>query len=153
MMLFQASPLVASRVHALMKNAPDHERAPWLAVADHGCTYAIVLQEAGRFIVPSGAPAILRIGDDMHVSRGLDGFDRQSVKLFLRRVRAAVIVSSEATVEAYAAAAGVAAIERRDVVLIETRVEHEGEWAAFVVKHAPQARMLISTPFTRGMAH
>ena len=153
MMLFQASPLVAERVHALMTRAPDHERPPWLAVADEGCTYAIVLQGEGPSTVPGGAPVILRVGDDMHVSRGPAGFDRGSLKQFLRRARAAVIVSSAATVEAYAAAAGVAAVERCDVMLIETRPEHEEEWAAFVVKHAPAVRVLISTPFTREMAH
>lgn len=61
MMLFQTSPVVAGRIHALMSRAPEHERPPWLAVADHGCTYAIVLQGEGAFIVPSGAPAILRV--------------------------------------------------------------------------------------------
>jgi len=153
MMLFQSSPVVAERIHDLISRAPEHERPPWLAVADHGCAYAIVLQGEGPFTVPSGAPAILRIGDDLHTSHGLAGFDRKSVKVFLRRARSVVIVSSAPTLEAYSLAAGAAAVQRRDVVLIETQPEHEGEWATFVRKYSPMASLLISTPFTRAMAH
>ena len=57
-----------------------------------------------------------------------------------------VIVSSAPTLEAYAMAAGAAAVERRDVVLIETRVPHEAEWATFVKKHAPAARSGLNAP-------
>ena len=123
-----------------------------MAVRDCGVGLALVPQGAGRFAVADNRPTVLFVGDDMHAAMGPSGFHRKSLKHFVRRCRCAVIVSSAPMVEPYAAAAASATMGM-DVILVETRLEHEQNWRGFIEAECPGISMLISTVQPEGGVH
>jgi len=125
------------------------------AVRDFGCVHAIIPQRSGPFDQPKESvrrPIMLTIGDDIDTSMGPAAFDRRSIKRFVRSCTTAVIVSSEPIVQAYATVAMVAAIYRRNVILVETRLQHETAWLCVLRKMKPDLGVLLSTVKAEGRA-
>ncbi len=123
------------------------------ACRDHGCGWATVPQRAGRFALPYDRPTVLVVGDDMSVSLGVGGFSRRSLRRFVATCAGAVLVSCAPQVRLYAAAATVAAVGRRNAVLIETRLEREAEWLSFLREVRPNLGVLIGTVQPAGGPH
>jgi hypothetical protein len=113
---------------AINSGAAPHLRPIFIAVHDAGVGFAIVAQNSGPFDFPPNRPTILVLGDDMLESLGPKAFHETSLKRFVKRCRGAVIVASEPIVVAYASAAATAAGLRFDMVIVETRPEHEADW-------------------------
>lgn len=131
--------------------APRHLRPILLAVRDSNVGWATVTQRSGRFDLPRCRPSIVVIGDDLDISMGPDGFHRKSIRRALARCKLIAVVASEALPGPYEAAARMAADQRRDAMVIETRPEHEMHWLALVHREAPAAKLIIAT--TRGRGH
>ena len=111
-----------------------HLRPIWIAVRDAGIACCIVPQGGEPFDPPEDRPTIVILGDDMLESLGPAAFHGPSLTSFVRRCRGAVIVACEPVPLAYATAAGTAAGLRFNIVIVETRPEHEADW-----KHALDA--------------
>jgi hypothetical protein len=105
-----------------------HLRPIWIAVRDAGVACGIVPQGGEAFDPPEDKPTIIIIGDDMLESLGPIAFHQPSLKRFVKRCRGAVIVACEPLLVAYATAAATAAGLRFNVVIVETRPEHEADW-------------------------
>jgi hypothetical protein len=105
-----------------------HLRPIWIAVRDAGVACCIVPQGGEPFELPEGKPTIVILGDDMLQSLGPSAFHRPSLKRFVKRCRGAVVVACEPVPLAYAVAAGTAASLGFNIVIVETRPEHEADW-------------------------
>jgi hypothetical protein len=66
----------------------------------------------------------------MFESCGPKAFHQESLFRFVARCRGAVIVACEPVPVAYGSAARTAAELRQDVIIVETRPEHEADWKA-----------------------
>ena len=95
---------------------------------------------------------MLLIGDDAAASRGPDGFHRASLRRALRRATHVAVRAGAPVPAVYAAAPELALAGGGTVLLIETTERHEGDWAAFVRRHAPRAAGLLVTPPPTGSA-
>lgn len=138
--------------HALAL-APTHLSYPLRAVRDEGCAYIFVAQGRSRFSVPEDRPAIVLIGDDLHAALGPPGFHARSLKRYLARCRAAVIVSCEPLPSAYHNAVSWAVLRREDVLIVETRPEKEADWLDRVRAEAPKdIAILMATVPPEGRA-
>ena len=128
--------------------APDWAKPMFTAVPDDGCDYALILQDAGPFHFPrrDTAPRMLVIGDDFGVggSQGPSGFHVGSIRSFLADCAMVVAVFGAPDSTVYAKAAFVAARKRRDVMLIETRPAHAGNWLNLLEKEASGIEVVIS---------
>lgn len=138
--------------HAIRHGA-EHMRPLFIAARDAGVAICLVAQRSPAFMIPSKRPSVLLIGDDMHEAMGPGGFHQKSIRRFVRRCRSAVIVSCAPLVEAYASAAAVAAGLRLDVILVETRIEHEAAWKDFIEAARPGVSFLIATVEPQGGVH
>ena len=152
MMLFEPSPVINGRIRSMFDQMLPHQKPIWKAVLN-GCTYVSVIQGDGAFKIPTKRPVVMVVGDDLHASKGPRAFHKRSLEAYLSRCMGAAIVSSEATVEAYAPLALQAIGLRHDVVIVETQPEHEDEWVALLERAAPLASVLLSKPFPRERAH
>lgn len=130
---------------AINGSAGQHFRPIWLAVRDSGVAFCVVPQGGEAFDPPAGRPTIALIGDDMLVSRGPAAFHRPSLDRFVRRCRGAVIVACEPLRVAYASAAAVAAGLRLNVIIVETRPEHEADWKATLDGINPSLGYILCT--------
>lgn len=133
-------------------------RAPHLvpifeACRDCNIAWGIVQQKAGKFIVPAKRPTILIIGDDMHEAIGPTGFHRRSLRRYVATCEGAVVVSCAPDVRLYAAGAAVPVVARRNAILIETRLEREPEWLAFLRETKPTIKLLLGTVKPAGGLH
>jgi hypothetical protein len=117
-----------SRLTTAINTGPSYWRPIWTAVRDAGVGLCIIPQGGQPFDLPTNRPTILVIGDDMFESKGPQAFLYESLCRFVRRCRRAVIVASEPIPSAYASAAEAAAGLRQDVIIVETRPEHEADW-------------------------
>ncbi len=135
---------------ARLTTAIDGGTAPHLrpileACRDHGCGWATVPQRSGRFVIPVGRPTILVVGDDMEEALGVGGFSRKSLRKFVSTCAGAVLVSCAPQIQLYAEAAAIAAVRRRNAVLVETRLEREAEWLAFLREVRSSLGVLVGT--------
>lgn len=140
-------PSLASRerlTHAIERGA-EHYRPIWMAVRDFGCAYALIAQKAGAFDVTGPMPTILVIGDDLDEALGPSAFHRKSLKRYIRTCEAAIIVSCEPVLTAYAAAATIPVLKRRNVILVETLPRYEADWVALLNGIKPDVVRLIAT--------
>jgi hypothetical protein len=129
-----------------IENGSDYLRPLLLAVRDHGCAFAIVPQGRQVFEIPFDRPTMVLIGDDFEQALGPSGFHRASLKRTIRRINAAVIVSSAAHVVPYATAAAHAVGFGRHVVIVETLLKFEQAWISFVERYHPEGiSTLVST--------
>lgn len=143
-----------ARLSYAIDHGPPHMRPIMTVVRDCGVVLGLVSQGRERFELPQrDRPAILLIGDDVHVAVGPSGFHRKSIKLFAKRCHSAVIVSCAPLVEAYATAALECAALQHDVILVETRIEHETAWKEFIEAARPGIGFLIATLKPEGGVH
>jgi hypothetical protein len=139
--------------------AMEYVRAPHLvpiygAVRDFGVGVLTVPQKSGPFApFQKDVPVICLIGDDLHASLGPSAFDRNSLKAFVRTCGAAIVVSCEPVVKAYACAATEASVRRHNVVLVETRLQHEFAWVSLLRRINPRMGMLVATVDNKGAPH
>jgi hypothetical protein len=110
-----------------MNASPSYLRPIFIAVRDAGVAFCMVAQCEEPFDPPKNGPTIVLIGDDTRESKGPRAFHQDSLRNFVRRSTGAVIVSCEPPLVAYAAAAALAAMGK-DVIIVETRTEHEASW-------------------------
>lgn len=141
------SPILAPRVRLdfAVENGPAHLRCIYAAVRDCGVSFATISQNSGRFAFPAGKPVVALLGDDMHEALGPAAFHRKSVRRFVATCAAAVVIACDAQPRFYAMATSVAVCLRRDVLIVETRSEHEADWIDLVKTISPDIRMLIGT--------
>jgi hypothetical protein len=99
-----------------------------MAVRDAGVAVCVVPQGGQLFDPPTGRPTIVLIEDDMHEAKGPQGFHQESLRSFVKRCTPAMLVTCEPPPAAYTAAAALAALLNYDVIIIETRPEHEANW-------------------------
>ena len=123
-----------------------HWKPLFLAARDERCGLMMVVQSPGRFEVPDDCPHIVVIGDDMAQALGPPGFHLRSLRRYLRRCAAVIVMSGAPVAAIYAAGARRATQDRRNVALIETRVEQEAEWMAFVLDAAPGVNLHLASP-------
>lgn len=134
-----------ARLDLAVEHGPEHLRPFYRAVRDAGISFATVLQHAGRFSFPSDKPVIALLGDDMHEALGPAGFNRKSVRRFVATCAVAVVVACDAQPRFYAMAAHAAVCLRCNVVIVETRSEHEVDWIDLIRSIRPDIRMLVGT--------
>lgn len=130
-----------------MEQSPPHLRPILETVRDLGTAFMFVPQGDQAFRIPEypKKPAIVLIGDDMHRSVGPAGFHLPSIRRTIRACTAFAVVSGAPQADAYEAIARMAALTRRDVMLVETRLEHELDWLGLIQKLAPKRRILLAT--------
>jgi hypothetical protein len=143
------------RLTAAMESGRAPHLVPlWGAVRDFGVGLLIVPQKGGPFEPPrKDVPAICIIGDDMKISLGPSGFHRRSLRRFIRSCGAGVVISCEAIARAYAVAATEASLRRHNVILIETRPQHEIAWVSLLRKINPHLGLLVATVENKGAQH
>ncbi len=134
-----------ARLDAAVEHGPAHLRPMYLAVRDHGVSFAVVTQRAGRFAFPSDKPVVALLGDDLDEALGPAGFHLKSVRRFVASCEGAVIIACDPQPRLYIAAATVAVMLRRNAVIIETRSEHEADWVDLIRSIKPDIRMLLGT--------
>ncbi len=101
---------------------------------------------AGPFdAAPGDRPAIVIIGDDLDEALGPSAFDERSLRRLLRGVRLAAVVACKPLPQIYAAAARHAVLLRQNVVIVETRPEHEITWFNLIKSIAPDAAFLLGS--------
>ena len=134
-----------ARLDFAVEHGPEYFRPIYRAVRDCGISFATVTQHAGRFGFPSDKPVIALLGDDMHEALGPAAFNRKSVRRFVATCAAAVVIACEAQPRFYAMAAAAAVCVRRNVVIVETRSEHEADWIDLVQAVNPAIKLLVGT--------
>ena len=138
----------AAGIAALIESGSSPHLHPiWIAVRDFGCRHGIVTANAGPFAPPTDRPCILFIGDDLdgEPPDGPLAFHRPSLRRYARTCRAAMIVATEPVVQVYAAAAREATVERRNVLIVETRLEKEADWYNCLLDVNPRLSITLST--------
>lgn len=130
-----------------MATAEPHLRPIVQAVRDHGVDMLFASQDAGAFRVPAGRhnPVIFMIGDDFDQALGPEGFHLPSVRRAIRACSAFAVISSAPQADVYEGIARMAALTRRNVMLIETRVEQELQWMGLIQKLAPKRFIWLAT--------
>lgn len=144
------SDLPAQVLAAIHDVVPEWHQSLLRAVRDSDCDYMLVTQQAGRFFFPRqrAAPRMLVMGDDYGLggSRGPAAFDAQSIRIFLPRCAMVVLISGAPDRALYEMAASVAAHQRRNVLVIETRPPHDQDWMRFIGEVAPHVQVLSDVP-------
>jgi hypothetical protein len=134
-------------LNAAIEQSPLHLRPILESVRDFGTAMMFVPQGLQAFRIPRDAkkPTILLVGDDTTRSDGPGGFHEPSLRRIIRASSAFAVVSSAPPVEAYEAIARMAALTRRNVLLVETRVEQELPWMELIQRLAPKRRIILAT--------
>lgn len=141
------TPSSRANLDAAYEAVPLHLKPVIKAVRDHRCGLLFVRQSAEPFRLPDdpGRPAIVLIGDDMHCAVGPNGFHIPSLRRTIRACTAFAVISSAPQPDAYSAIAAMAALTRRNVMIIETRIEEELPWMALIQKLAPKRFIWLAT--------
>jgi hypothetical protein len=148
--IFESVP--RERLTQAVESGPLHYRGIMRVVRDAGINLCIVPQHVGSFLPPRNRPSIVIIGDDLQTARGPSAFHGFSLRRYIKRCKAAAIVSSAPPPLAYDAIAVLAA-SGADVVLIETRPEHEADWHDCVKAANPDISIIIATVEPQGGVH
>ena len=112
-----------------LNTSPDHLWDIFRAASAAGVQYRLAPLDGKPFHARANQPTIFVICDDVPESKGPGAIHQDSLQKFVKRCTGAVIVSSEPRVVAYAAAAARAAESGgQDVIIVETRAEHEADW-------------------------
>ena len=129
-----------------MGRCSPHLKPILIAMRDHACGYAIVMQDAGPFRLPEMAsrPTVLLIGDDTFSSKGPEAFDPASLAYAVKDCGAAFIIASAAEADTYSKAVTWPILMRRHVAIIETLPKHEEAWVEFMLSAAPGVQVTIS---------
>ncbi len=123
-----------------------HLRPILLAAADGLIGFGRVEQHRGPFRFPETRPVVLIVADDVEISVGPSGFDRKSLRRFLKSAGSAVVVSGAAEPLAYGAAVIAAIGLGRGALVVESREAHEPAWLDLIKKVRPDLPVLLSTP-------
>lgn len=122
---------------AALARAPDHFRPLFKAVRDEGCGLTIVGQGRERFAPGTDRPQLVVISDDMAAALGPNAFHARSLRRYLPRCGAAVVMACQPLPALYWEASSWAALRRRDVLIVETRPEREADWLDLIRAEAP----------------
>ncbi len=120
------------------------------SVRDHGLTFVMAAQSPRRFDVPQTGPAVVIIGDDLLRSLGPNGFHVKSLRRLMARVGAVSIMAGAPVASEYAKMTSEAVSRGIVVAIIETQVQHEEEWAAYLQGAAPSAEWYLVSPTVAG---
>lgn len=126
------------------------------AVRDHGCSYRMVTNTGARVALPSASPSIDIIGDDMHEALGPTAFRKSELKRIFRKARRYAVISSGIDARVYAGVSVIAAVERENVVLVETRPRFEADWIDCIRKYSmvgDSAGILVCTVLPEDTVH
>lgn len=130
--------------HALSRAAP-HWRPLLKVVRDEGCGLLMVGQGRERFDVPQDRPSVLVIGDDLAAALGPSAFHERSLRRYLPRCRAGIVVACEPLPALYWEVCNWARTKREDVVIVETRLEREAEWLDLLRTSSPGIALCLGT--------
>ena len=141
------APHTRATLTAALDTAPAHLHPVLKAVRDHRCGMFFVGQSTEPFRLPNdpGRPAIVLIGDDMDCAVGPSGFHVPSVRRAIRACDAFAVISSAPQPDIYAGIAAAAALTRRNVMIVETRLEEEHNWLGLIQKLAPKRFVWLGT--------
>ena len=105
-----------------------------------------VAQGTQAFAIPprTGRAAVVLIGDDLDRSMGPEGFHLPSVRRVIRACSAFMVVSSAPSADLYAATTA-GAVGGKNVLIVETRPEHEIQWVSLIRKLAPGRPLCLAT--------
>jgi hypothetical protein len=139
-------PSNTARLTDAMEVAPAHLKPVIQIVSLNLAGLLFVGQSDEPFRVPADPkrPAIIIIGDDLDRAVGPQGFHLPSLRRAIRGCTAFAVVSCEPLRHVYATIAGTAALSRDNVMLIETRPEHEIAWANLIRKLKPRANLILA---------
>jgi hypothetical protein len=128
----------------LLRASQPHLRPLILAARDGGIVLGLVRQNAGPGILPGkGKPVVTIIGDDPGISFGPDGFDRNFIGEVAVRAKLAIVNAWALERELYNYALAMATGLKWDVLLIETRRQHEQAWISVIETVNPEIRFVI----------
>ena len=130
----------------LVATAPDHLRPIYEAVRAGRCNFGFVPQLGGEFAFPCNKPVFALVGDDFDEALGPDAFDIDSLGGFIAGCVGAAIVAGAPPPALYAGLVVMAMSLGRNVVLVETRPEHEADWANLIQTVHPGLPTMISSP-------
>ncbi|GEP08577.1 hypothetical protein [Methylobacterium gnaphalii] len=134
-----------ARLQQLARTGAPHLRPIYGAMANGLVGFLLVAQNAGRFDAIKGRPFVALLADDTDRALGPAGFHRKSVRRMAAQVSSIAIIASDIVHEAYVTAAAGAALGF-NMLIVETRPEHEGAWMELLREAAPQASTLLCTP-------
>ena len=98
------------------------------AASDFAICLMRVFQSQEPFELPICDPFIAVVGDDLFRSLGPDGFEEDSIRKLLAAAGYIGIITGHPILRVYAEAATIAAKQRKNAVIIETRPEHGRDW-------------------------
>jgi hypothetical protein len=132
---------------AAIAKAPFHLKPVLETVRDHGVGMLFVSQGIHAFRIPGPPrkPAIVIFGDDLEQSAGPDGFHLPSVRRAIRACSAFAVISAAPEPAVYAAMAATVTLNRSNVLIVETRLEHEFLWVSLIRKLEPRKHICILT--------
>ncbi len=147
------TPKSRAEVERLEEQAAPHWRPVYYAMRHHGIAFGGIIQDRKPFRIPRARPTLLLLGDDLDASYGPVGFHPKSVRRFVERCCYGVVVACSPEVVLYATAAAVVTATRSDVVLIETRPEHEADWVDRLRAIKPGLPLLVGMVRPASEAH
>ncbi|MEP7452413.1 hypothetical protein [Phyllobacterium sp. SB3] len=130
----------------------EHIRVLALAIRHGGVTLSVIPQGRTPFRDNDKRPTIFLIGDDTGRALGPDGFHMPSIRRAIRQCAGFSVISCAPMVEAYGPPAGAAALLGQNVMIVETRLEHEADWYNLIQRLAPNCPILLSTVKVGGHA-
>lgn len=130
---------------------PPHLKCILTAMRDYGIEFFSILQNSTE---PEFDPSVLDqaqgfvalVGDDTCRSVGPDHFDQNALKGLVERSTYTSIISTGAIVGIYDMLSMIAGQRRTGSLIIETKPEHEAQWAEFIRALSPSMHLIISTP-------
>lgn len=135
------------RIIAANTEAP-YLNAVFEVVRDHGVRLLTVEQISVSFVEvldETTRPFIALVGDDTERSLGPDVFHRASLERLIRMADGAAVIASASPIEVYAGLAALAAFQRNNVIIVETRPEQEIAWVNFLQETVPGLPILLAT--------
>ena len=132
-----------SRFAAVIDACPAYLNCIVAAVRDDGVGFCLVPHGGLPFDLPANIPIIVLISDHAPEAKGPQAFHQESLRSFVTRCTGAVIVSRKPPPGAYFMAAVYAAVRRQNVVIVETRPEHEADWKAALDTTNPDLDYLL----------
>lgn len=117
-----------------------------------GCELVCADQVGSSFNGTTRRPKIFLIGDDTSLSMGPGAFHQQSLIAAIRSSAVFCVISCAAVPSVYACMAYSASRYRKDVMIVETRQEHEAAWYNFIEQHEPTKGILLATAEAGGHA-
>lgn len=119
------------------------------AVRHHGVSLVFVPQgikdHHEKLPAVIAQPFIALIGDDMHHALGPKAFGKKMLTRLINQADVATIIACEALYDVYDQMSQIAAIGRRNVLIIETQPKRELEWIAAIRSVRPKLTITLCT--------